>query len=235
MALILCMETATERCSIVVANNGKMLGKESSSSDFDHTAQLTLLVDKCLRQSNLHLSEVDAIAVSIGPGSYTSLRTGLSTAKGMCYGLNLPLLTIDSLSIIATGAIQEQAEYGESTLYVPMIDARRMEVYTALFSSTGETLEAPHATILTADSYRAYFEKEITLVFAGNGAPKFSPLISSPFAVFRSVHSDAAYMPALAEIAYQQKAFVDVAYVEPFYLKPPNITVSKKLFFDPSR
>jgi tRNA threonylcarbamoyladenosine biosynthesis protein TsaB len=235
MALILCMETATERCSIVVANNGEILGKESSSSDFDHTAQLTLLVDKCLKQSNLHLSEVDAIAVSIGPGSYTSLRTGLSTAKGMCYGLNLPLLTIDSLSIIAAGAIQEQAESEESTLYVPMIDARRMEVYTALFSSTGETLEAPHAAILTADSYRAYFEKGITLIFAGNGAPKFSSLASSPLALFSSVQSNAAYMPALAEIAFQQKAFAELAYVEPFYLKPPNITVPKKQNFDPSR
>ncbi|AEE49876.1 universal protein YeaZ [Haliscomenobacter hydrossis DSM 1100] len=227
MALVLCMETATERCSIVVASEGNIIEKVYSSGDFDHTAQLTLLIEKCLRLGNLQLSDLDAIAISIGPGSYTSLRAGLSTAKGLAYGLDLPLLPIDSLSIIAAGAIQEHSP-SKATLYVPMIDARRMEVYTAIYSPTGETLEMANAAILTPDSFCTYFEQEISLVFAGNGAPKFSLIASSPFAIFSSVRSDATYMPALAEKAYQQKAFADVAYIEPFYLKPPNITVPKK-------
>lgn len=228
MALLLCMETATERCSIVLANDGKILGNTYSTGDFDHSAQLTLLIEACLQQSQCKLSDLDAIAVSIGPGSYTSLRVGLSTAKGLCYGLNVPLMPIDSLSIIAAGMIQEQL-YTSETLYIPMIDARRMEVYAAVYAASGEVLEKPSAIILSAESFKDYFDRGISLVFAGNGAPKFSPVVSSSFAHFSQVRSNATHMPDLAEKAFQQKAFADVAYVEPFYLKPPNITVPKKI------
>ncbi len=228
MALILCMETATERCSIVVANDGKILGQATSSGDFEHSAQMTLLVEAALRQSQHKLGDLDAIAISIGPGSYTSLRSGLSTAKGLCYGLDLPLLSIDSLSIIAAGSIQEQ-DYPEGSLYVPMIDARRMEVYTAVYSASGEVLEKSSAMILTNESFSDYFDRGVPLVFAGNGAPKFSPITSSSFAYFSPVRSNAIYMPTLAEKGFQQKAFANVAYLEPYYLKPPNITVPKKI------
>lgn len=228
MALILCMETATERCSIAVANDGKILGQTQSLHEFDHSAQLTLLIESCLQQSQCKLSDLDAIAISIGPGSYTSLRVGLSTAKGLCYGLDMPLLPIDSLSIIAAGSIQEQV-YTSETLYVPMIDARRMEVYMAVYAASGEVLEKPNALILNQESFSSYFDRGISLVFAGNGAPKFSSITSSPFAHFSPVGSHAVYMPELAEKAWQQQAFADVAYIEPFYLKPPNITVPKKM------
>ncbi len=228
MALILCMETATERCSIVVTNDGKILGQATSSSDFEHSAQLTLLVNAALQQSQCQLADLDAIAISIGPGSYTSLRSGLSTAKGLCYGLDVPLLSIDSLSIIAAGSIQEQ-KYATDSLYVPMIDARRMEVYTAVYAASGEVLEKSSAMILTSESFSDYFDRGVPLVFAGNGAPKFSPITSSAFAHFSPVRSSAIYMTTLAEKAFQQKAFADVAYLEPHYLKPPNITVPKKM------
>lgn len=228
MALILCVETSTERCSVVVADKGKIVGQTTSSGDFEHSSQLTLLVNSALQQSPCKLIDLDAIAISIGPGSYTSLRSGLSTAKGLCYGLNVPLLSIDSLSIIAAGSIQEQV-YPTGSLYVPMIDARRMEVYAAVYSESGEVLEKSSAMILTNDSFRDYFDRGVPLVFAGNGAHKFSAITSSPLAQFSLVHSSAVYMPALAEKAFQQKEFADLAYSEPHYLKPPNITAPKKM------
>lgn len=228
MALILCMETATERCSIAVAKDGIALAETHSSADFDHSAQLTLLIEACLSQCKYKLSDLDAIAVSIGPGSYTSLRVGLSTAKGLCYGLDLPLLPIDSLSIIAAGAIQEQQRTAE-TLYVPMIDARRMEVYSAVYHASGEVLEKPKALILTADAFSDYLNQGFAMVFAGNGAPKFSPLLTSALAHFSAVGSEAVHMSLLAEKLFQQQAFADIAYLEPFYLKPPNITIPKKM------
>jgi tRNA threonylcarbamoyladenosine biosynthesis protein TsaB len=228
MALILCMETASEQCSIVVANEGKIIGQASSSGTFDHTAQLTLLMEACLRDADVRMDRLDAVAVSIGPGSYTSLRTGLSTAKGLCYGLDLPLLPIDSLRIIAAGAIQEQV-HSADTLFVPMIDARRMEVYVGVYTAAAEALEEPTALVLTEDSFSSYFERGQHLVFAGNGAAKFVPLTASPHAQFSTVRSHAAFMPALAEQAFQQRAFADLAYVTPVYLKAPNITVPKTL------
>jgi len=226
MALVLCIETSTERCSVAISQDGKLEGYQETTGDFDHSAQLTLLIEACLKASKREFADLEAVAVSEGPGSYTSLRVGLSTAKGFCFGLQVPLITLDSLWIIAHGAVQENIDAADA-FFIPMIDARRMEVYYGVYDRMGTVIEKPQALILDETSFAAYSVQNRTLVFAGNGAKKMEPLIASSSVRFSSVVSSAKAMPLLAEAAFQQKRFSDLAYTEPVYLKPPNITIAK--------
>ncbi len=223
---MLCMETSTERCSVAISQDGRIEGYQEASGDFDHSSKLTLLIKACLQESKREFGDLEAIAVSIGPGSYTSLRVGLSTAKGFCFGLQLPLIALDSLWIIAHGAVQENIDNADA-LFIPMIDARRMEVYLGVYDQVGIVIEAPNALTLTENSFDSFFVQNRSLVFAGNGAKKIEPLIQSTLARFSSVVSSAKAMPPLAEAAFQQKLFSDLAYTEPVYLKQPNITIAK--------
>lgn len=228
MALILCLETATDICSVALIDQGRQaLSVKASGEAFDQASRLTLLIEACLNDSPYQLQDVDAVAVSIGPGSYTSLRIGLSTAKGISYALDKPLIAINTLKSLAVGTAKTEGY--PTALFCPMIDARRMEVFTGIFDAQGNTILPPVAMILAADSFQEYFEKGIHLIFSGNGAAKFQSLVSTSLAGFSSALPTAVHLGELAEAAFLQGQFEDIAYCEPFYLKPPNITIPRPL------
>ena len=221
VACILSIETSTQTCSIAVSVDGKPVWNRESTESFSHSKVLGVYVDDAIgfiRSNHFHL---DAVAVSEGPGSYTGLRIGVSLAKGLCYGLNVPLIAIPTLKIMAV-------RFTPSSSYLcPMIDARRMEVYSAIYDGNLNEIEPVRAIIIDEDSFRdSLYQKEI--VFFGNGADKCKSIIHSPNAVFADgVYPRASNMIDEAEKAFAGKKFVDVAYFEPFYLKEFQATIPK--------
>lgn len=222
MALILHLETATTVCSVSLAKDGQLLALKEQNGDYSHAENLTLFIEDVIKQAGLSLPAVDAIAVSKGPGSYTGLRIGVSTAKGLCYSLDKPLIAINTLQHLAgaviaslTSNIQHPASF-----FCPMIDARRMEVYCAVFDAQGNEVEPTAAVIVDEQSF-AHLLKEHTVYFFGDGAAKCKEALSgNPNAVFiDNIVPSAKDMIALAEKAFNEKQFEDVAYFEPFYLK----------------
>lgn len=226
MSSILNIETATGICSVGISQNGQMLSLRESPQQYDHAAQITLLVEACCTEAGVKLRDLDAVAVSRGPGSYTSLRIGSSVAKAICYAMGIPFIAVDTLESLAMAAINKEKVKG---LYIPMIDARRMEVYTAVYDHQGLRLEAPNALVVKPDSFNHYLDSGQPLVFSGNGASKCEPVINYPQARFSQVVCSATNLVPLAEEQYNNRQFEDVAYYEPFYLKPPNITKPKKI------
>lgn len=227
MALILCLETATDVCSVGLSRNGQLVALQESEKGRDHASQITLLIGKCADEAGVRLKDLDAVAVSSGPGSYTSLRIGWSTAKGIAYTLGIPLLAVDTLQALAWGAAFKLQL--ETAWYCALIDARRMEVYAGVYEANGNRISGPEALVLDTDSFGYSLEGGRTVVFTGNGAAKFQPLCSKPNAVFIPLEASAAFFPALAEQAFQSGTFAELAYSEPLYLKPPNITKPKSL------
>jgi tRNA threonylcarbamoyladenosine biosynthesis protein TsaB len=225
MPLLLLIETATEICSVAVSRDGTILKAASAAQDFEHSSQLTLLIQYCLSETGYPFTALDAIALSKGPGSYTSLRIGTSVAKGICYAMDIPLVAIDTLAAIAwaTSQIVQKTE----TWYCPMIDARRMEVYTAIFDTYGNQLTLTENLIVHEHSFENHFDKGQHICFSGNGAPKCHTVITSPFAIFQPLACDAKHLMILAENAFKEQQFEDIAYFEPFYGKAPNITTPK--------
>lgn len=222
MAVILCIETATETCSVSIAENGITLALKELNEGNQHAAQLTSLIGEMLKESGMDLKKLDAIAVSKGPGSYTGLRIGVATAKGLCFGLGIPLLAIPTLRSLAANFLnkyrKDVAEKSPAYL-VPMLDARRMEVYTAVYTPELETVLETEAKIIHAESFQELLNQRI-LFFFGNGAAKCEPVIQHQQAVFvHALRCSAEGMSELAEQAFQQKQFEDLAYFEPFYLK----------------
>jgi tRNA threonylcarbamoyladenosine biosynthesis protein TsaB len=231
MALILNLETASELCSVAIARDGVLLGQVESKDAFDHTAQLNLLIEQCLAQCKLGFSDLEAIAISIGPGSFTSLRAGLSTAKGLCYALDIPLIAISTLRILAEGMRNHNPAPAPGTLLVPMIDARR-EVYLCVYDSKGVMLEFPKSIIFAADNFLLQYRNTGTsLYFGGSGADKLETHLTNIATHFVKVSNSAAHMYRLSDQMMKAGEFSDLAYLEPFYLKPPNITSPKAKAF----
>ena len=232
MPLILSLDTSTQICSVALASDGKLLGMRESTDDKSHSRLLSVFIQELLSECRLEVSQLDAIAVSKGPGSYTGLRIGVSTAKGIAYGSNIPLIGIGTLDALVSGAIQNQEvksilEKDSNAMLCPMIDARRMEVYTALYSSSGQIIEDVSASVIDEHSYFGGLQKG-KVVFFGNGAGKCREEITHPNAVFiDGIETSAGYMLSLAEKSWQQKKFEDVAYFEPFYLKDFIATIPK--------
>lgn len=227
MALILNIETATDICSIGIGEGGRLRAKTQSEAPYEHASRISLLIAACCREAGCALPEIDAVAVSSGPGSYTSLRVGASVAKGICYTLDKPLISVSTLQSLARAA--RRSTDGEF-LYCPMIDARRMEVYAALYDAAQREIEAPAAHVVDEHAFQKWFEAGKTLVFSGNGAAKCRPVIRHERTIFRDeVICDAAHLAPIAENAFQNGDFADVAYFTPFYLKPPNITKPKRV------
>ncbi|MES2380739.1 MAG: tRNA (adenosine(37)-N6)-threonylcarbamoyltransferase complex dimerization subunit type 1 TsaB [Bacteroidota bacterium] len=230
MAFILCIETATEICSVAIARNGETIALAEDALGNSHAAQLHILVGKALHAAGITLQQLEAIAVSKGPGSYTGLRVGISAAKGYCYALQIPLIAINTLQSLANGYWLKNPHF--SGLVCPMIDARRMEVYCALYNAKLQEVMPTQAKIIDQESFKAdLLQNEI--VFTGNGAAKCESTINTPHtpnALFDvSVVCNASYLSNLAQQAFTQKQFEDVAYFEPFYLKDFVGTVAKKL------
>ena len=219
---ILMIETSTESCSTALFEGTALLAERHTDTPKCQSSLLAPFVEEVLKEAGLKAAECDAVAVSEGPGSYTGLRVGVSTAKGVCFGAGIPLLAVGTLRILA------EMGRGKADFIVPMIDARRMEVYSALFD--GRTLvqqTETEAVILEAGSYADLLARG-TVLFIGNGVEKFAPLVPSPNASFQPCCPMATAMAAPALEAWQKKEFKDVAYFEPFYLKEFVAGISKR-------
>lgn len=224
MAYILHIETATKNCSVALSFEGKLIGSQELATDgYAHAEKLHVFIETTLHQANVQFAQLNAIAVSKGPGSYTGLRIGNSAAKGLCFALDIPLLAVDTLAILAAQA-QSKVDDG---FIVPMLDARRMEVYSAVFTPQGKISQAVQAEILDEQSYAAFSE---ALYFVGDCQDKLKTVLTQPNFHFipEIVYPSAKDMLAISYAKYVNKEFEDLAYYEPFYLKDFLGTISKK-------
>jgi tRNA threonylcarbamoyladenosine biosynthesis protein TsaB len=229
MALILCVETATEVCSVALFQDETLLGIKESSARNVHSAMLTTFIEELIKSSGNLFSDLDAISVSMGPGSYTGLRIGVATAKGLCYALDRPLIAVPTLQAMARGMTpppappqkrEGSAEIVISALVCPMIDARRMEVYCAVYDLEGHEIREVRAEIIDEHSFQDYLAGH-TVVFGGEGADKCKPFLGShPNALFiDDFQASARFMIDLAKNKFDRQQFENLAYFEPFYLK----------------
>ena len=227
MEKIILIETSTALCSAALAENGTVTAYRESSAPKAHASLTAVFVQEVLAERGLSLNDCDAVCVSMGPGSYTGLRVGVSTAKGLCFGSGKPLLAVGTLDTLAGQAAEEDdAAY---RYIIPMIDARRMEVYAAVFENGKQITETAPA-IIDENSFAEYLEQGQVL-FIGDGAGKCTDVIKHPNAHFRQCHPKASSMLQPALEAYRRQDSKDVAYFEPFYLKEFVATVSKKKLF----
>ena len=221
MALILNIETATKNCSVALSKAGKTLAiRELSEQNFSHAEKLHVFIEELLLETNVALKDIQAIAVSQGPGSYTGLRIGISAAKGLCYALSIPLIALDTLEILAR-KIQVN-----SGIIIPMIDARRLEVFSAFFDSSFTKIRAIKAEVIDENSYK---EKSEILHLIGDGAMKFKEILTvEKFHYYPEIQfPSAAEMGLISFQKFQNSQFEDVAYFEPFYLKD-FVLITKK-------
>ena len=229
---ILLIETSTALCSVALAQDGAVTAYRESSAPKAHASLTAVFIQEMLQERGLTLADCKAVCVSKGPGSYTGLRVGVSTAKGLCFGSGKPLLavgTLDTLVAQAATVIPSEVEGSTFRYIIPMIDARRMEVYTAVFENGVQITETAPA-IIDETSFAEYLEQGPCL-FIGDGAGKCADVIKHPNAHFRQCCPKASAMLQPAMAAYKEKRFEDVAYFEPFYLKEFVATVSKKKLF----
>lgn len=232
MAIILIIETSTEVCSIALTKDGKLIDQIESAEGQNHARMVSVFIQELLSKNGIKSDEISAVTVSRGPGSYTGLRIGVSTAKGICFAAGIPLIAIGTLEAMAKYVALNRLHFGvgndKPVLFCPMIDARRMEVYSMLFDEDGNMLKPISAEIID----ETFLAGELTgnqVVFFGNGSEKCKKIITSPNAVFiDKISASASYLCELAWQVYKNEQFEDVAYFEPFYLKDFVATVSKK-------
>ncbi len=232
MILILIIETSTEVCSVSLIKDGVLLDFIESAEGQNHARLVAVFAENLLTRNNIRPKELNAVAISKGPGSYTGLRIGASTAKGICYAANIPLIAVGTLEAMAKHVALNGQHFGiqndKPTLFCPMIDARRMEVYSMLLDGKGTVLKPITAEIIDA-SFLAHELTDKQVVFFGNGSAKCEKVIKSPNAFFLpNIKASAQHMSELVWNAYNNKRFESVAYFEPFYLKDFVATVSKK-------
>ena len=225
MERIVLIETSTALCSTALAENGAIISYRESSAPKAHASLTAVFIKEMLEERGLSPQDCDAFCVSMGPGSYTGLRVGVSTAKGLCFGSGKPLMAVGTLDTLVA---QTREIPGLDLKYViPMIDARRMEVYTAVFTPEGKQLTPTAPAIIDENSFAEQLEQGQCL-FIGDGAGKCADVIRHPNAHFIQCNPKASAMLIPAINAYKEKRFEDVAYFEPFYLKEFVATVSKK-------
>ena len=231
MERIILIETSTALCSAALAENGTIVSYKESSAPKAHASLTAVFIQEMLSEHGLTIADCDAICVSMGPGSYTGLRVGVSTAKGLCFGSGKPLMAVGTLDTLVAQVSHEVAGPDSEVKYIiPMVDARRMEVYTAVFTPDGKQITETAPAIIDAGSFAEYLE-EGRCIFIGDGAGKCADVITHPNASFIQCWPKASSMLAPAAQAYKEKRFEDVAYFEPFYLKEFVATVSKKKLF----
>ena len=228
MERIILIETSTALCSTALAEDGVITSYRESSAPKAHASLTAAFIKEMLSERRISLDNCDAVCVSMGPGSYTGLRVGVSTAKGLCFGSGKPLLAVGTLdTLVAQVSETERSSY---RYIIPMIDARRMEVYTAIFTPDGHQLTETAPAIINENSFAKELD-EGAVLFIGDGAGKCADIIGHPNAVFLQCNPKASSMLSPALKAYKEKRFEDVAYFEPFYLKEFVATVSKKKLF----
>ena len=212
---ILNIETSTKACSVAIHNDGKLLNcKESVTEEFSHSEKLLLFISDVMNESRISFSQLNAVAVSMGPGSYTGLRIGVSTAKGLCYALDIPLISVSTLQAMAYGMLS----VSKADLFCPMIDARRMEVYSAFFDSDNIMVREVQADIVDGFSYDVELRKKV--IFFGDGSDKLKDVIKHKNAIFQSdFYPSAEFIGVLSYNKFVESNFEDVAYFEPYYLK----------------
>lgn len=213
MNWILNIDTAVQTASICLAIDGQKVGAKINPSQADHAAWLQPAIATLLLEHNLSIQDIAAVAVSAGPGSYTGLRVGMATAKGLCYALNKPLILINTLQMMAVSVLNEP-----SSFICPMIDARRMEVFTAVYDHSLNTIVEPHNCILTENSFMELLAQE-QVIFFGNGSKKFERILCHSNAIFKDVETTAEQMVSLGYQSFLKRAFANLAYSEPFYGK----------------
>jgi tRNA threonylcarbamoyladenosine biosynthesis protein TsaB len=213
MAIFLNIETAGESASIAITMDDKLLRIVANDHQKDHATWLHTAIKDMLQEEGLILHQVNAVAVSIGPGSYTGLRVGLSAAKGICFAMNVPLITVGTLEIIASASNKVEAD-----LFIPMIDARRMEVFTAVYDKSLNQLMQPTAMIIDQNSFASLLDAS-TICFCGNGQKKLHKTITHPHALFDDTRADARQMTAITHKRFIERGFANIAYTEPLYVK----------------
>lgn len=236
---ILCIETGTDVCSVGLVRDGGVVALRENGGDRDHARHVAVYAREVLMETGLAASELDAVAVSKGPGSYTGLRIGVSFAKGLCYGLRVPLIGVGSLESLVSLAIDNFGAEAISstcmasrqrTLFIPMIDARRMEIYARVFDASGRALSEVEAVVVDENSFADFRRdnegRDRQVFIFGDGAAKCRRAL--PWADYIDVGASARGMARLATQAFEARRFEDVAYFEPFYLKDFVITTSKK-------
>jgi tRNA threonylcarbamoyladenosine biosynthesis protein TsaB len=238
MSVILHIETATKVCSVALSANGSILQIRETRDKNSHSSTITVFIEEIMKSAGMPFSALDAVAVSMGPGSYTGLRIGVSTAKGICYAIDKPLIAISTLQSMAAGAIKGMESRGTPShdiLLCPMIDARRMEVYNGLFDLELKPAREIRAEIITESSFANELEKR-QVWFFGDGAEKCKTILGNhPNARFiDDFQLSSSYMVDLAEEKYSRSEFEDVVYFEPYYLKDfiPGIPRVKGLRFE---
>ena len=215
MALLLAIETTTKNCSVALFENSNLLIlKEQDSDEYLHAEQLTLFIEEVIENTNISLKEIDGIVLSKGPGSYTGLRIGTSTAKGLCYSLDIPLVSVSTLKAMAFGMLKKE----DYKFYCPMIDARRMEVFASIYDQRNNEVREIRADIVDESTYAQFLKDKV--LFFGDGALKCKEIINNPNAYFiKGVFPSAKDMGILGFEKFAKKDFEDVAYFEPYYLK----------------
>ena len=235
--MILCLETSTAVCSVALVDNSNVIALRESLDGQNHAEKITIFIDEVMKEANISYNELEAIAVSKGPGSYTGLRIGVSTAKGLCYAMEKPLIAIDTLAAMTEGFLDNNfdnntnimssslslslsSSLSSSSIFCPMIDARRMEVYSAFFTEDMKKISETEALIIDESSF-SDLKLNHHLYLFGDGADKLVSLFENEenITVIEKFHCSAAYMARLAEEAFKNNDFVDTAYFEPFYLK----------------
>jgi tRNA threonylcarbamoyladenosine biosynthesis protein TsaB len=233
MSRILHIETSGAACSVAISENNQSLAEKIVNTERSHASELGQMIQQILLETKLVADDLQAVAVSAGPGSYTGLRIGVSVAKAICYASELPLITIPKLEIMLTHLLFDAKNKGitpnESDLFVPMIDARRMEVYTCIFDSNLKTFNKTSAKIIDKLSFHDLLETH-RMVFFGDGSEKCQNEIQHENAIFiNGIIPEAKYMVGIAHNKYDKKEFVDLAYYEPFYLKEFQATTPKNI------
>ena len=221
MSLILNIDTGLDTASVCLANEKEVIALDINENQKDHAAWLHKAIAEMLKKNNFTPDQLQAVAVSIGPGSYTGLRVGLSAAKGLCFALNIPLIAISTLKMIAF-ALKEEAV----SLICPLIDARRMEVFVAVYDKSLQEKVPAHAQIIDETSFASLLSAD-KILFGGTGSNKLQPLITNSNANFSSTNSNASHLAALSQICFLKKEFADLAYKEPLYIKDFNSGVRK--------
>ena len=223
MPLILNIETSTKNCSVALFSGSKLISEKSLLSEkYSHSETLTFFIKDVIKNSDYTFADLDAISVSKGPGSYTGLRIGVSTAKGLSYSLDIPLISVPTLQSMAFNMSKNNSNYD---LYCPMIDARRMEVFSSFYDKGNNQVTEVSSDIINEDSYKKELENKV--LFFGDGANKCKDVLTSGNAYFLDdFFPSATYMGILSLEKYNNKDFEDVAYFEPFYLK--DFVVGKK-------
>jgi tRNA threonylcarbamoyladenosine biosynthesis protein TsaB len=218
MSVILMIETSTRVCSVGISVEGEMQAMRESVKPNSHASLVSVFIEEVLKECNLRIVEIDAVAVSMGPGSYTGLRIGVSSAKGICYAATKPLIAVNTLKSIAAGMINVSENISQDSLFCPMIDARRMEVYMAIYDNCLNEISPVSAEIITSDFFEKFSPSK--LFVSGDGSEKIKDVVKYIADIqYLNIEPSVRHMCKMANEAFEKAEFVDVAYFEPYYLK----------------